>query len=334
MPSYRRLQQYAISISVVSVIYNGLEGGLSIGFGAESGSRSLIFFGIQSGIEVISALLVLWRFRKVAKAGEERNSVLSKDDIKVEKFGTLGIGILLIVLALGTTGSAMALLALHQEPTSSNASLIISASALVLMILIWLPKRYLAKALDSSTMRGEATCSLSCIQITCVLFVGSLLFRLWRDGWWVDGATSIVLSILFAWEGIKMVRWASSPDFTGGCCQSCRIEIPTSGGAELGEVHKDICKCCSEKKGCRDSDECMCTPNGTSSHEINAIDESACCTSTVTTGTKCCTREIIHAPCTTALNPEATTQQIVDTPTYLIESTSKSCCAGCSPKFQ
>jgi len=82
MPSYRRLQQYANAISVVSVIYNGLEGGFSIGFGAESGSRSLIFFGIQSGIEVISALLVLWRFRKVAKPGEERGSALSEADLR------------------------------------------------------------------------------------------------------------------------------------------------------------------------------------------------------------------------------------------------------------
>ena len=184
--------------------------------------------------------------------------------LRIEKLGTLGIGFLLIALALGTAGTAVALLALHQEPTTSNGSLIISASALVIMILIWLPKRYLAKALDSSIMRGEATCSLSCIQITCVLFVGSLLFRVWRGGWWVDSATSIVLSILFAWEGFKMVRWAFSAGFSGGCCQSCRIDsTPMAGGAELGEVYRDICKCCSENEGCRDSDECKCSPDGT-----------------------------------------------------------------------
>ncbi|KAF8811110.1 hypothetical protein BYT27DRAFT_7090019 [Phlegmacium glaucopus] len=330
MPSYRRLQQYALAISVVSIIYNGLEGGLSIGFGAESGSRSLIFFGVQSGIEVISAILVLWRFRKVAKPGEERSSALNEADLRVEKLGTFGIGILLIALALGTAGSAVALLVLHQEPTTSNASLIISASALVIMILIWLPKRYLAKALDSSTMRGEATCSLSCIQITCVLFVGSLLFRVWRGGWWVDGATSIVLSILFGWEGFKMVKWASSAQFTGGCCQSCRIVTPTSGSTELGEVYRDICNCCSEKESCRNSDECKCPPDS-ASHEING--GAQCCTPTVATGTKCCTREIIRAPHTaTALNPEATTQQIVGTTACSTEPTSKkSCCAGCSP---
>lgn len=83
MHSYRRLQQYANAISVISIIYNGLEGALSIGFGVESGSRSLVFFGIQSGIEVISALLVLWRFHKIAKPGEERGSTLSEANLRL-----------------------------------------------------------------------------------------------------------------------------------------------------------------------------------------------------------------------------------------------------------
>jgi hypothetical protein len=86
MPSYRRLQQFAIAISVASVIYNGAEGAVSIGFGAESSSKSLIFFGIQSGIEVISAILVVWRFRKVAQPGEERGVVLGAEALKFVLF--------------------------------------------------------------------------------------------------------------------------------------------------------------------------------------------------------------------------------------------------------
>lgn len=82
MPSLRRLQQYAIAISVVSIVWNGLEGGLSIGFGAETSSHSLIFFGIQSAIEVISAIIVVWRFIHVAKPGEEEGVCLSPRELK------------------------------------------------------------------------------------------------------------------------------------------------------------------------------------------------------------------------------------------------------------
>ena len=49
---------------------------------AEASSRALVFFGIQSAIEVASALIVLWRFRKVAKPGEERSTERNAADLR------------------------------------------------------------------------------------------------------------------------------------------------------------------------------------------------------------------------------------------------------------
>jgi predicted Co/Zn/Cd cation transporter (cation efflux family) len=55
------------------VFYNAAEGIVSVVFGVDSSSHSLVFFGIQSVIEVISSALVLWRFLSVAKPGDEDN---------------------------------------------------------------------------------------------------------------------------------------------------------------------------------------------------------------------------------------------------------------------
>ena len=124
------------------------------------------------------------------------------------------------------------------------------------MILIWAPKVYLARALNSSTMQGEATCSLSCIQITIVLFVGSLVYRVWKGGWWVDSATSIVLGLLFLREGYKMIQWVRDPGFDGGCCKTCKVDPGL--GEELGESYKDLCECCEEKPECKSAGMCIC----------------------------------------------------------------------------
>ncbi|KAJ8077994.1 hypothetical protein PM082_000196 [Marasmius tenuissimus] len=137
---------------------------------------------------------------------------------RFERISSSVIACLLLALVLATEGTAISGLVQHEEPGTSNASLIVSASALVLMILAWLPKGYLARALDSSAMQGETQYSLSCIQITIVLFFGSLIYRLWKGGWWVDNATSSILGFLFEWEDLKMWRWARSPDFDGECC--------------------------------------------------------------------------------------------------------------------
>ena len=84
MPSYRRLQQYAIGISIISIIYNGAEGAVSVGLGTESSSRSLIFFGVQSGIEVISACIVVWRFKNIARPGEEKGVSLGAKELRYD----------------------------------------------------------------------------------------------------------------------------------------------------------------------------------------------------------------------------------------------------------
>lgn len=241
MVSRHTLQQCAIAISIASLIYNIAEGVVSVVFGAESSSHALIFFGIQSVIEVLSASLVVWRFLNGLKPGEEgdledgvRSTRSSKDlrfvscvslyasfhlltPNRVERIATFAIGTLLVMLALAAIGTSIASLIAHEHPSSSNASLIISACATFIMFLFWVPKRYLAKTLNSSTMNGETLCTLSCIQFSGALLIGSLIYRTWRSGWWVDSATAIVIALLFAWEGYKMMRWASNDRFDGGC---------------------------------------------------------------------------------------------------------------------
>src|SRR5579871_2954638 len=138
MWQYRRLQQFAIATSVFSVIYNAAEGVISIIFASEADSISLLFFGIDSFVEVVSSCVLVWRFAKISPPGEER-SIMSTDIIK-ERRSTLVIGCLFGILALGTWAGAMQGLNLHSHPTTTLSQLIISASALLIMIMLWFLK--------------------------------------------------------------------------------------------------------------------------------------------------------------------------------------------------
>lgn len=234
MWSRRTLQHFAVGISILSVIYNGGEGAVSIYFGEESASLSLFFFGVQSLIEVISALLVVWRFYVIAPPGEE-TSTISTEQINQERIATITIGALFGLLTLGTVITSIFNLVRGMRPDSSNFSLIISGTALVLMILIWAPKPWLAKKLNSSAMSGEAKCSLACIYITTVLLVGSIIYKLWPSVWWFDSATSLVLAVFFGKETVEMIKWGTSAEFSGGCCDTCHsvaTEAPMNGVEE------------------------------------------------------------------------------------------------------
>lgn len=215
------LQRMAIGISVASIFYNGAEGGISIGFGKEDQSKALIFFGIQSFVEVASASLVVWRFAKIALPGEEQVGTPSPASLRKEKVATVAIGGLLGLLTVSAWGVSIQSLIRHERPTVTLPGLIIAASALGLMIAIWAPKPWLAKSLDSSAMRGEAKCSLACISMTAALLTGTVINRAWSGGWWVDSATTLVLSLFFAKDAVEMVRWGLSKDFSGSCCRTC-----------------------------------------------------------------------------------------------------------------
>ena len=214
-----QMRVFALVISWISIVYNGIEGGVSIGIGAEVVSRSLIVFGVQSGVEVLSAALVIYRFRL-----ELENN--AKPSVILERRATLGIGILLIVLTVGTWAASIVALVTHTEPESSKASLIVAASSLVCMIFIWIPKPWIAAELNSSVMRGEAACSLACIYLTIVLFIGSLVYKLWEEAWWIDSVLAILLSFFFLHQGWDMISWARDKNFNGGCCKTCSGPSP------------------------------------------------------------------------------------------------------------
>lgn len=277
------MRVFALVISWISIVYNGLEGGISIGIGADVVSRALIVFGIQSLVEVLSAVLVIYRFRKELQSNSPANLTL-------ERQATLGIGVLFILLTIGTWVASIVALATHAEPESSKASLIVSAASLVFMIFVWLPKPWIATELNSSVMRGEAACSLACIYLTIVLFIGSLIYKLWQGGWWIDSAVAILLGFFFLRQGWEMITWARNKDFDGGCCKTCSTSPtviafnntaivnncnnscsqtcsapsttnPSSNDATtplLGSSSKNRCDCCISNIECMKNSTCEC----------------------------------------------------------------------------
>jgi len=173
-------------------------------FGWADDSIALFGFGADSFIEVASALVVLWK-------------LLDHGDLERERKATRRIGWLFVTLAVGVTGGAILQITAHRHPPTTLPGLVIAALSLSFMFALWRAKLQAAQALDSATLEADAACSLACIQLSGVLFAGSLLFLLRPSLWWVDGAAALALALLIGWEGRAMIQAANRQDFTGGC---------------------------------------------------------------------------------------------------------------------
>lgn len=201
--------RYARFLAGFTIAYNLLEGLVSMGFGLAEESVALFGFGADSFIEVGSALLVLWRLRE--------SSGCASTALKRERKAAFGIGLLFVLLALGAgLGSALQL-GLRRHPDTTLPGLIVSLASLGFMFWLWRAKLQAARALDSRTLEGDAACSLACIQLSCVLFLGSLVYLVAPALWWADAVAALVLAVFIGREGLSTLRAARRPDFSGGC---------------------------------------------------------------------------------------------------------------------
>lgn len=199
---------YAKALAVFTILYNLVEGLVSMGFGWSDGSLALFGFGADSFIEVFSALLVLWRL-KSDECGD--------DLIARERKVTKGIGWLLLLLAAGTLGGSLLQLKAKGHPSTTLPGVIVSLASLGFMVFLWRAKLAAAKALDSRAVASDAACSLACIQLSAILLAGSLVFQVAPRFWWVDSVAALLLALLIGREGWEMRRAAAREDFDGGC---------------------------------------------------------------------------------------------------------------------
>ena len=74
----QRMRMFALTTSWISMFYNGIEPVVSIGPGADVVSRALIVFGVQSVVEMLSATLVIYCFRRELNDNTSSNLLLEK----------------------------------------------------------------------------------------------------------------------------------------------------------------------------------------------------------------------------------------------------------------
>lgn len=205
-----RFARRAIFLAWFTIIYNVIEGVVSITFGLSEGSIALTGFGADSLIEVASAMIVLWRMK-------EEFWHLETMPIKKERQATFGIGILFVLLAVFTAIASGIQLFQGSHPATTVPGAFISAISLSFMFFLWSGKLKAAQSLGSSTVKKDADCSLACIKLSIVLLIGSILYWVMPSLWWTDSIAALILSYFIGREGWETVEAARDVNFTGGC---------------------------------------------------------------------------------------------------------------------
>ena len=199
MADREELIRRALRLEWVTVCWMLIETGVAIGSGVAAHSLTLIAFGADSIIELLSACLLLWRLRVELRDGQEFSEA-------TEKAAARAGAVLLIALTIYVVLSAAWGFWRGIGQEFSAPGLILAAAAVPVMYALAKAKLRIAGAIGSAALRADAAESVACCYLSGVVLIG--LLAQWLIGaWWIDGASALALTPFLikeareAWEG-------------------------------------------------------------------------------------------------------------------------------------
>lgn len=207
LPHRERLHRRGIRLEWFSVAWNVAEAFVAITAGFLAGSIALVGFGVDSGIEVVAATALLWRFRKAdAGATEEEHG-------RAEKRALYIVSLTFFLLAAYIGFEAVSALARREEPDSSTVGLVLSVVSLAIMPTLAYAKQRTGRELASRALMADAVETWVCAYLSLALLAG-VGFNTAFGWWWADplGALSMLPVILWqGWETLEEARNDSPP---------------------------------------------------------------------------------------------------------------------------
>ena len=198
-----RLARLARLLSWLTLVWMGIEGGVAIGAAVAAGSVALFGFGLDSGIEAMASIIVIWRFtgtRLASPTSERRAQQL--------------VAVSFFLLAPYIAVEAIRVLAAGDRAETSIIGLVLTAGTAIFEPALGVAKRRIGARLGSSATAGEGTQNLLCAYLAIAVFAGLAANTLW-GAWWLDG---VVAFGIVGWAMVEGRRaWAGRS--CGCACQ-------------------------------------------------------------------------------------------------------------------
>ncbi|HEV2729892.1 MAG TPA: cation transporter [Terriglobales bacterium] len=188
-----------------TIAWNTLEGVVAVVAGAVAGSISLVGFGLDSFIEVISGAALLWRMSVDADLSRrERNERLS---LKI-------VGVSFLALAAYIAFESITRLLKRKAPEHSIPGIILAVVTVILMPLLSAAKRRVGQDLESAAMTADAKQTEFCSYLSAILLSG-LVLNAALGWWWADPLAALIMTPLIVREGYRGIR---GEDHCHQCC--------------------------------------------------------------------------------------------------------------------
>lgn len=182
----------------ITVVWMIAEGGISLYASVEARSPVLLAFGADSGIELLSASVVL-----LAAIWPGHLS---------ERCASRWAGYLLFLLAAVVVTISIFSIIKHMQPETSRVGIGITVAALLIMPLLAWGKRRIARTTNNRALAADAIESATCAYMAAIALAGLAIHAIFRVPW-VDSAAALAILPFLVIEGRRSMR--------GESCATC-----------------------------------------------------------------------------------------------------------------
>jgi divalent metal cation (Fe/Co/Zn/Cd) transporter len=190
-----KLYKKGLHLEYFTVGYNIMEAIVSIVFGGIANSIALVGFGLDSIVESLSGLILIWRLSQHKKISED-------EEEKIEKKAAKFVAISFFLLGLYVLFQSLKKLILREIPDPSLPGIIIAVTSMIVMPILTVKKYKIGKRINSRALVADSKETLACSFLSLALLLGLGANFLWGF-WQADSIVGMIIVIFLFREGLE-----------------------------------------------------------------------------------------------------------------------------------
>lgn len=175
-----------------TITYNLAEGAIAIPAGALASSTALVGFGLDSLIEVASAVAVAWQFSGADPEARERSALKA-------------IALSFFALAAYVSYESIGAIVTQEAAAHSTVGIVLAAVSLVVMPVLSYAQRRTGRELGSASAVADSKQTLLCTYLSGALLAG-LVLNSALGWWWADPLVALGIAVIAVREGREAWR--------------------------------------------------------------------------------------------------------------------------------
>jgi divalent metal cation (Fe/Co/Zn/Cd) transporter len=166
-----KLYKTAAGLAIFTIVYNIIEGFVSMWFGVQDETLALFGFGTDSFIEVMSGIGIAFMISRIRQNPESPKSSFEIRALKIT-------GTAFFLLSAGLLAGIILTLSGSHKPETTFWGVIISLVSIAVMVWLMNAKKKVGRQLNSQPIIADANCTKVCVYMSIVLLVSSLVYEL------------------------------------------------------------------------------------------------------------------------------------------------------------